>query len=171
MLLPLALAITLAVDEPQGRVWIEGTSNVARWSCRAERFAARVDSGRVSLQVAVRDLSCGNRRMDHDLFAALRASSPQSASSIIAVFGIDDGQSGTSSGTLEVVGVKRTVRAEVTVELAADGRLRARGAVPLLMTDFGVRPPTGLLGLIRARNEVVVRFELVIADSSRPVGR
>jgi hypothetical protein len=45
------------------------------------------------------------------------------------------------------------------------------------MTDFGVKPPVGLFGLIRSKNEVTVKFELLIAPrvliaaSARPGDR
>jgi hypothetical protein len=41
--------------------------------------------------------------------------------------------------------------------------MKASGAIPLLMTDFGITPPTGLFGLIRSRNEITVRFELMVS--------
>jgi polyisoprenoid-binding protein YceI len=170
MILPLAFAAiasaaaappfdTARVDGEASRVWIEGGSNVADWSCKAVRFDASVDNGRVIVRLSVRDLKCGNRKMDHDLYAALKASDPAAPSFIVALF---DARPGDTRGTLEVAGVERTVTAQITTELAPDGTTRARGNVPILMTDFGVKPPVGLFGLIRSKNEVVVKFELII---------
>jgi polyisoprenoid-binding protein YceI len=160
-------ADTLRIDVSGGsRVWIEGSSNIAGWSCKATRFTATVDSGRVAIRLAARDLECGNRRMDRDLYAALKATDPTTPSWIVAKFDASgaptDGAMMETPGSLEVVGIVKSVVAKISTERTTAGEVRAKGSVPLLMTDFGVKPPVGLLGLIRSRNEVLVRFELVM---------
>jgi hypothetical protein len=165
VLLALATGVTQPGDTVRsatGTVWIEGRSNVASWSCRATKFDAWVDSTHVGVRVAVRDLKCGNRKMDQDLYAALKASDPKSPSWIVAQFAA---HSGESEGRVEVAGIERVVTARIATELTAEGILRASGALPLLMTDFGVKPPVGLFGLIRSKNEITVKFELVMRAS------
>jgi hypothetical protein len=34
------------------------------------------------------------------------------------------------------------------------------------MTDFGVKPPTALLGTLKTDNKVVVKFELVVGPET-----
>lgn len=151
--------VTAAAQPREGsrtHVWILGSSNVADWSCRASNFEARVDSGRVRVRVEAHDLKCGNGRMDRDLYAALKASD------IVAVFAPQ------ATGTVAVAGVERSVAADVTMERTREGSLRAYGSVPLRMTDFGIKPPVGLFGLIRSRNEIVVKFDLVLPPASEP---
>lgn len=181
---------TVRLDVQRGsRLWIEGTSNVHDWSCKATTFDARIDIDssyalrgesqlvaeivrRVSVKVAVRDLKCGNRKMDHDLYNALKASDPSVPSNILGIFNAAAGAAtrGTNletEGTVAVAGVENKVRVRITMEHLGDGTVKARGSVPILMTDFGVTPPTGLFGLIKSRNEVVVKFDLVIASPTR----
>lgn len=43
---------------------------------------------------------------------------------------------------------------------AKDGRTVIDGEQPLLMTDFGVKPPTMMMGAIKTDNRVVVKFHL-----------
>lgn len=179
---------TIRVDTGLGsRVWIEGSSNVTDWTCRATTFDARVELDpsspgrpyaavvdrirRVSVKVSARDLKCGNRKMEHDLYNALKANDPANPSYIIAGFnsvarsGVDDIE---TQGLLTVVGVDKYIDARITTERLADGTVKARGSVPLRMTDFGVKPPVGLFGLIRSRNEIVVKFELIIGVPALP---
>jgi hypothetical protein len=170
---------TVRVDTGHGsRVWIEGGSNVADWACRATTFDARVELDaasrtegategirRVSVRLSARDLKCGNRKMEHDLYAALKATDPANPSWIIAAFntvGHPSAGNVDTQGTLVVAGVEKYVETRITTERLSDGTLKARGSVPLLMTDFGIKPPVGLFGLIRSNNEIVVKFELVI---------
>jgi polyisoprenoid-binding protein YceI len=173
---------TVRLDSRRGsQVWIEGSSNVTDWRCRATAFDARIeldpgngnrDAGlakslrTIDVRVAVRDLKCGNRKMEHDLYAALRASDPEKPAFIIGRFDVvpdsASGESIATLGALSVAGVERTVSVPVTTGPGSDGTIRASGSVSLRMTDFGVTPPVGLFGLIRSRNEVTVRFDLVV---------
>jgi hypothetical protein len=157
---PAPPADTVRIDAAAGsRVWIEGGSNIADWSCTATKFEARVDSTHIAVRVAVRDLKCGNRRMDHDLYSALKASDADAPSWIFAYFAADAGE---SRGTIEVAGIERVVNARIETSTMPEGGVRARGSIPLLMTDFGVKPPVGLFGLIRSKNAVTVKFDLLI---------
>lgn len=170
---------------PESKLWIEGGSNVHSWSCKATTFESHVDVDsvdapsnessagaervrRVGVKIAVRNLKCGNGRMESDLYRALKASDPSIPSSIVGVFEAlrapaKDESHIDTEGTIAVAGVEKAVRLRITMERSADGTVVARGSVPLRMTDFGVTPPTGLFGLIRSHDEVVVRFEVVIA--------
>ena len=42
---------------------------------------------------------------------------------------------------------------------ATPDRFRIRAEMPVRMTDFGITPPTALFGIVKARNELTVRFE------------
>jgi hypothetical protein len=174
---------TVRIDIGRGsQVWIEGSSNVADWRCQAVAFEARVEvepaSSRdaspnsalkaIDIKVPVRDLKCGNRKMDHDLYAALKATDPAKPTFIFGRFDVvaDSAQDAIGTrGALVVAGVERTVSVPVMTD-RVDGQVRARGAVSMLMTDFGIKPPVGLFGLIRSRNEITVKFDLVVPPRS-----
>ena len=175
---------TLRVEVGHGReVWIEGSSNVAGWRCRATTFDARVELARgeardadlgavlktINVKVAVRDLKCGNGKLDHALYAALKANDPANPAFILGRFAVVNDSAGrdiATRGPLTVAGVERTVDVPVTTDRVDGGALRARGAVAMRMTDFGIKPPTGLFGLIRSRNEITVRFDLVVSGQT-----
>ena len=164
------------------KVWIEGGSNLGDWSCTATTVEARIEADpsagrdesslaglirRVSVKTAVHDLKCGNKRMEKDLYRALKADDPSVPSHIVGVFSASSGSKDSAAveteGSITVAGVEKSVHVRIALERLADGTIKARGAVPLLMTNFGVTPPTGLFGLVRSHNEIVVKFELVIS--------
>jgi hypothetical protein len=66
----------------------------------------------------------------------------------------------SAEGTLRVNGVDREVTLNVKV-LRAGRSLLVDGSTDLLMTDFGVKPPKGLLGLLRTDPLIHVRFYLI----------
>jgi hypothetical protein len=55
---------------------------------------------------------------------------------------------------------------DVTAARSSDGGVRAEGTLPLLMTDFGVKPPTALLGTLRTDNKFTVKFSLVVGPQT-----
>lgn len=187
---PAQITDTVHVDANAGsRVWIEGGSNVRNWSCRATTFDAKVELDaqegpgtdaaalaasiqRVSVKLSARDLKCGNRKMERDLYTALKANDPLVPSTIIGLFAAtSESRQGSvleTHGTIAVAGVEKPVTVQISTELMADGSVKASGSVPLLMTDFGVKPPVGLFGLIRSKNAVVVKFELLVSARGLP---
>ena len=66
-----------------------------------------------------------------------------------------------AKGMLTVAGAEREVTLNVHV-LRADGSLLVDGSTDLLMTDFGVKPPKGLLGILKTDPWIHVRFYLVV---------
>jgi hypothetical protein len=175
--------LRLAVRE-DSKLWIEGSSNLKAWSCKATSLEAdiSVDSSwdraisehdfanlvrRVDVKVPVRALKCGNGKMESIMYDALRAGDAASTY-IVASFeavrreGADDPFVRTV-GTLSIAGTEKPVRMNVRAERLADGTIRAVSEVPIRMTDYGVKPPTALLGAIRTGNEVMVKFELFVA--------
>jgi hypothetical protein len=69
-------------------------------------------------------------------------------------------------GSLRIAGQERPVRVPVVVQQQRDGSLRAQGALPILMTDYGITPPTALFGVLRTDNRIVVKFDLLVDRSS-----
>jgi polyisoprenoid-binding protein YceI len=69
-----------------------------------------------------------------------------------------------ASGVLTIAGVEK----EVTLSLQAQHKgttLAVFGATDLLMTDFGVKPPKAMLGMLKTNPKVQIRIELVLGAS------
>lgn len=164
-----------AVDT-QSRFWIDGTSTMGRYTCEAD---AVMGSGRVlpagrsveaEVIVPTAAFDCGNPRMNRDFVDALQAEQHPTIRFRVDRAEILDANPAPgawvnvrATGTLRLAGVERPITLDAEGQRLPDGRVRIRGRHPLKMTDFGVEPPTGLLGLVRARDAVVARFDLVAA--------
>ena len=176
-----AQSVRLVVG-PDSKLWIEGTSNVHNWKCDA---SIDVDQAflttpmapsptllrKVQVKVPVRNLKCGHGGMDNNLYKALKADDTSEISYIMATFDVVPGAVSDSFtvktvGALTVAGTERTVNMDVTASRLADGSVRAEGALPLLMTDFGVKPPRALLGTLRTDNKITVKFSLLVGPQT-----
>jgi hypothetical protein len=181
--------VRLAVRS-DSRLWIEGSSNLRDWSCEATSLQASIDLEgqseyatpaesvefspqlrRVQIRVPVKGLKCGQGQMDRTMYKALRCEVPTECQDISGNFDVtssngDSDYSLKSTGALRVGGRENSVRFGVNVERLANGMFRAQGEVPMLMTDYGIAPPTALFGVIRTGNYVVVRFDLLVDQRS-----
>lgn len=63
-------------------------------------------------------------------------------------------------GSLEIRGVAAPVTLEVTLAASEPDTLDFQGNAPVLMGDYGLKPPGAALGLIGTKNEMRVEFKL-----------
>lgn len=177
-----AQSIRLAVA-PESKLWIEGGSNLHGWSCKASSIDAMIEVDeaflkstsptllkKVQVKVPVRNLKCGHGGMDNNLYKALKADDTPEISYILATFDVVPGTSDSftvkSVGTLTIAGTEKTVNMDVTSSKLGDGSIRADGELPLLMTDFGVKPPTAMFGTLRTDNRITVKFSLLVGSQT-----
>lgn len=161
------------------RLWLEGTSNIRDWTCKAEAMEASFDietlaagsAGAktrnvraISVKVPIKQLKCGDRHMEAELYKALKATATSSVTAFFERMPDADVDSMRLevTGDMTLAGVKRSVTVSLIRDRLLDGTHRARGTVPILMTDFGVSPPRPWGGLLRTGNKVLVQFEIFI---------
>jgi len=109
--------------------------------------------------------------MDNNLYKALKSDDASEISYTLSTFEVVPGATKDSFtvktvGALKVAGTEKSVSMDVAGARAADGSLRADGELPLLMTDFGVKPPTAMFGTLRTDNKVTVKFSLVVGPQT-----
>ncbi|HYO75854.1 MAG TPA: YceI family protein [Thermoanaerobaculia bacterium] len=124
------------------------------------------------LNVQVTTLRCGNRQMERDMYRALRADAFPSIDfrfqNLVGGIRHDiDGGSyhATIAGVLSLAGARRNVTNDVEAQRIARDRFRLRAKLPLRMTDFRITPPTALFGVVKAKDDLVVHFDLILQES------
>ncbi len=125
----------------------------------------------VDVIVPVRMLKCGDRHMEANLYDALKAPKPPAVGYIVADFEITPSLVGDdltveAVGRMSVAGTERPVRMTVKTERLADGTRRARGTVPIRMTDFGIVPPRPWFGVLRTADKVLIQFEIFVSPQA-----
>lgn len=179
------------IVQPESRFWISGSSTVNRFTCETDEVVGYglvqeapsspvrtvqyggTEPGLAHISVPVQAFDCGNRRMNRDMHDALKAEAhPVIQYELLQACVLPLGEGGWHPvevrGRLTIAGVERMVKTMVQGRTQPDGRVRATGAMDLQMTDFGIEPPTAMLGVVKAHNDITVHFELVAAAAAAP---
>lgn len=125
----------------------------------------------VQLRIPIASLECGNAAMEHDMRKALRAAEyPEIGFRFLRLLEARYVPAATVpsyalkvEGVVSLAGARRPVAMDATATRLGANRFRLRGGMPLRMTDFGIKPPVALLGLIRARDELWVSVDLEVS--------
>lgn len=159
------------------RVWVEGTSTVRAWRCESaqasgaattaqgtptvEQVVSQVRGADVTIPVA--SLDCRNRTMDGHMRRALKADANPHIRFRLADLDAAQGEGAVRmNGTLSIAGTERPVGIDATVAPAEGGQLRVRGRKTFPMTEFGVTPPSLMMGTMKVRDPVTVHFDIVL---------
>jgi hypothetical protein len=182
-----AAPITLGI----GRVSIAGTSNVHDY--KATTTIVRITRVQLAPQVAAtapwdevikpgaleafeiaitaHTLKSGKDGLDKNMYKALNTTQHPDITFRLLRF-----QPGAVAGTLKATGmltIAGTER-EVTLDLKTepkDATLIVRGELPIVMTDYGIKPPKAMLGVIKTNPKVTVTFEIVLAPADATAAR
>lgn len=178
----LAPAVSLPASTPpfapQSRVWIEGTSTVRSFTCKAGRVEGSVEGSSVGsvaegkhavqtarVTVPVAALDCGNGTMNEHMRKALRADANPTIEYRLTGYDVSAAAGGSApvqmKGTLRIAGQEQpiVVPGRVTAE---NGGLRVRGEKEIQMTQWGVRPPTLMMGTMKVGDKVTVKFDVLV---------
>ncbi|BAH37718.1 MAG TPA: YceI family protein [Gemmatimonas aurantiaca] len=159
------------------RLWFEGTSTVRSWNCTAERIEATINASESAVPVAVLDgrkvegsveldfpvakLECKNGTMNEHMRKALKATDNPNIRFVLEGYDLTKttGVSGALRGSLQMAGQSKPIT--IPVQFAsAEGGLRVTGKVPIKMTEWGMKPPTLMLGTLKVGETVTVNFDL-----------
>ena len=64
-------------------------------------------------------------------------------------------------GMLRIAGVEKEVAIDITTKRKGS-TLSVQGTMDMLMTDYGIKPPTAMLGMLKTDPRVTVTFETVL---------
>lgn len=174
-----------------GRLTVAGTSSVHDWT--ATTGAVRITRAQLASQasgsslwdeavkpgtletfeiaIAAGTLKSGKDGIDKNMYKALKTT--QHADITFRLVRMEAGAAAgalKAIGMLSIAGVEREVALELTTQ-TKDATLVVKGSLPLVMTDYGVKPPSAMLGVIKTNPKVTVTFEIVLAPANTAATR
>jgi polyisoprenoid-binding protein YceI len=167
--------------QPQSRLWVNGTSTVRSFECKAPSFSAEIDgvapgaaaavlAGEkavrdVTVQVPAAKLDCGNGTMNGHMLKALKVKDNPTITFRLSSYTATkaaDAVTGELTGVLTLGGVEKTITLQGTATDAGDGQLRVVGTHELRMSDYGLKAPSLMLGTMKVDDRVKVSFDLIL---------
>ncbi len=167
------------------KLYLEGSSNINTFSCdcegmdrlpplyldmQLEENKQQASFDRAQLNIRTRTLDCGHRGINRDLYESLKTEEhPYIRLQLENVrwdkpmpAGLQEWQCVTAKARLTVAGVERAINMKVRATRTQTGQYRFVAQHRILMTDYGVEPPTALLGTIKVNNAIDINFDLLV---------
>lgn len=155
---------------------IEGTSTLHEWKMEGSTIngsiaAPPIDqwtnetASRVSVEIPVTSIKSEHAKMDKLMADALKAGANSTIRYELTTAVLT--QPGTTfllktRGKLSIAGVTRDVDMQITGARDSSGAYVLTGQLPIRMSDYGIKPPTAMMGTIRTGNDVKVTFRWVM---------
>ena len=166
-----------SVAAEDSRMWVAGTSTIHDWECPVNDFTTEIRAaedgetltsiGRVMVTATVESIECEKGKMNRKLQDALESDDHPEvtfAAESAEIATTDDARTASAAGTLTMAGETRDLTVDATISRTDDGRILLTGRAPILLSNFGIDPPTALLGTLKTGDEVFVRFEVVLSE-------
>ena len=155
----------------QVKLTIQGTSNVHDWESEATQVIVKgnfqMENGNlikaegISVKVPVLSIkSEKGKTMDNKTYDALLAETHPDilfTGSQITVNGTDI----VATGTLTIAGQTKPATLKAKWNKVSGG-VQVHGSYPLKMTDFGISPPTALMGTMKTRDDVTIEYTFLL---------
>ena len=146
--------------QPTSKLWIAGTSTVRDFKCQAGALNSTPVTTQARVSVVVAQLDCGNGKMNEHMRNALKADANPIIEFDMTSYTMD-GANATLKGTLRMAGSSKEIEIPATVQKEGEG-LRVTASKQINMTQWGVKPPSLMLGAMKVKDAVTVAFDVTL---------
>ena len=175
----LAQDVTLNI-QGQPQMHIDGEANVRSWDAAVEQVEGTLVMAQIeemtlenlspdlfkemTLTIPVESIQASSGSLTRNIHSYLNADDhPNITFTLNEVNEISiEGESAiiTASGIINANGVDSEVTLQVTASMNEDGSINFQGEQEILMTTFNIDPPTAVFGTVRARDEMVISYNV-----------
>lgn len=172
---------------PGSRLWIEGSSNINKFTCAsqtlvgyayfgaekmllpASRFVSVKSNTELYFSIPVETFDCGKKRMNKDMYEALKeeqfpviAYEMTESRLLTTPDTVGDWYRVRASGILTLAGTSQEMEMTIKIRALDNGNYQVTGAIPVSMHDFSIKPPSAFFGMIKAKADLTVHFDLIV---------
>lgn len=170
-------AQVLTFSSQNSSIEINGTSNLHDWKSKTSQvrgnmvFADNNQLKSLSVEIPVKSIKSGEKLMDSKTYETLNADkNPSITFRMTEVAGIQRNGNDlqiTVNGNLSIAGSTRKVQLKASGKTNSNGVYTFSGSINLKMTDFGMKPPTALLGTMKVGDQVKLVFDVTLNDNQK----
>jgi hypothetical protein len=165
------------VIQKSSNLRIEGKSNINSFRCDITEhltpdtlYFYRDDQSckpipiKGGLSIHIKRFDCHQKYITNDLRKTLKADEQPILKIELLNIGYYNGDAGDIKGwvNISLAGVVKTAEINYTVKNGQPGQLELLGTRKISFSDFGLKPPQKLAGLIKVEEELNVRFQLML---------
>jgi polyisoprenoid-binding protein YceI len=150
-------------------MYIDGTSSLHDWTETVEEMSGSINAEiannaiakvkMLSISIPVSSIKSGKSGMDKNTYAALNSKEYPNIKFALKSYS-KDGNALTLKGNLTISGTTKPVVVKAVYEVKPNS-LEVEGKHTFKMSEFGVEPPTAMMGTIKTGDEITIRFNLV----------
>lgn len=169
-----------------GRIHLNGDSTLRKYSSTAKVFevmgtainkpASEMElpwmPTEVKMVLHIKNLKSGDETLDEHMQESLKFDKFPEIQLKLSNFSFTKGEDKNTVkavGTLTVAGVSKPI--ELNASLKVDGdNLKIAGIKKILMSEFGITPPTMMMGALKTADEVEISFDVICSINNNQKG-
>ena len=156
------------------QLWFEGTSTVRGFKCSAKTVNTKIITdaadaasssiadlvSTASVTIPVAGIDCGNGTMNEHMRKALKSNEAAEILFTLGNYTVSGGNA-TLNGTLQLAGKENAIQIPATVASEAGG-VRVKATKAIDMTQWGVKPPSLMMGTMKVKPTVNITFDVLV---------
>jgi len=171
----MAQSVYKLIPSKNAAITVNGKSNVHDWvmtstgveSVGTFKFNSRnelTNLSAFSFSVVAKSLKSGKSSMDERTYKSIKANDFPKISYKLTYSEVTMVQANKyaiqTTGLLTIAGKTQTISMKVMALVNADQTISCHGTEKLLLTDYGIAPPSFMLGAMKVGNDLVIKFDL-----------
>ncbi len=158
---------------PESKITVKGTSTLHDWSMESQKFDCNVYLSqaswegaivdRISFSLQVDNLKSDKAALDKNAYKALKTNEIQFHSTLLDTLQFSANQvKGNIVGDLTIAGTTRPVSFPFEGKIQNETTMESTAICKINMKDFGVKPPSFMLGAMKtgAEVEIIIHMQL-----------
>ncbi len=155
---------------------IFGTTNVHNFQSKVTQASGNlvINSSKkaqsLEVDIPVKSIKSNEKLMDKKTYEAFNETkNPNIAFKMLEVNSIQvtgDDINVTLTGNLTMAGTTKKIILKSTGKITKPGVYEFKGSVALKMTDFGMKPPTAMLGVMKVGDAITLKYDVTFEGAS-----
>lgn len=150
-------------------IQVDGTSNLHDWKMKAQSFSSDAqlvfkgtdlqDVTALNFTLPVQNLKSNESLMDTRAYKALKEEQNKNITFKLTSATVTGGVI-KANGNLTIAGVTKEVALQAKSVVGADGSVTITGSRKVKMSEFGIKPPTFMMGALKVGDEITIDYTL-----------
>jgi len=150
-------------------IQVDGTSNLHDWKMKAQSFSSDAqlvfkgtdlqDVTALNFTLPVQNLKSNESLMDTRAYKALKEEQNKTITFKLTSATVTGGVI-KANGNLTIAGVTKEVALQGKSVVGADGSVTITGSRKVKMSEFGIKPPTFMMGALKVGDEITIDYTL-----------